>query len=1154
MKKLFLMFLSLVAGLLILSSCSLLGNFPYNSATTDSAETTEIPETSVTDDPSAPVTAVEKARISVNDFLAALADENAGTGADLFSELRSVSFSLTEDGATEPFLAMRDGLLYLSDPDEEERSVYLLPFTEKGYALLNSVGDSSAVVKAVPFSFADLAGRQNADLRFETGELSATKTAGTFEINRLWFSRMGWIDSTSQSAKYSGQVKLSETDGVSSLALNASTDAFTVNLTVTGNPEKPDITLKFYLNGNNGTVNSTRPIMLSVHRTTGEGTETVNLNVSASLYDDKTRITADAEIAYEVGPAGQPASFAGTCTLTVGDEPMILEIFRFEPPENVEADESFLTGRITGSVFGHEIETLSFTATATSGSDDKKIYPFHFENTSEKSDVVLEIPARAFELTKAEQTLLSRVNYYYENMETVNEQIRRINESATTYFSRYLNSSTPRHFYTYDESGTLILLTLVSGNQVQTSCVFDEKPIVPIACRHSGNFADYELSPAYRAAEQLKRDWNTAINQVEKEYSRSVHAYFCHYLEDYDLTVGFYGGANDTTPNFVSGRQIAINNIAAIYVPEGAFSLLDLCTEGPIYDEQCHRILTTPVPTAIRLTSWESVHNTDESQVLLSPAANRLGATLIRCDRCNKAYLQFENEGGTTRFLATLEQFGKYRSNDGQISGLIPQERDSDWVITYIDWEQYDGNFQTPDLAVPALPPEMGTLIGWFAGTDSIVQFYGTVELPEGFLFLGNSALEKMHPKGIRLPESLLYIGYRSLYSNFAEEITVPENVVYIGNHAFRSSTLKKLTVDAKHLTEFGAQELPALEELIFHSESIGSYYPPNAPKLTAVAIPEGVRKLLYNNSVTFSGRVVLPSTLTEIDGNFFMDNKDLTEVVLPAGLTIIGEYAFCNCTSLARVWVASNGATEGTDGKLELPLGLQKLGLRAFSGCPLLKYVEIPSGITVLPQGVFLESGLETVVLPDEMVGIHMGAFSKCKSLRSVNLPSALTWIGQSAFSGCESLEFETILFGNGMKQIDAFAFQNCKRIQRVDLPASLTRIQSTAFEGCEIGEMNVYCDLSKDTSSPGGSVNVINYYGKIGVFIWRSGKIINIHATELPESVAVVHQIPKSVVEINFAGDRETWNAAGYRIPYDSQTVVHFNVDFGDNTPPED
>lgn len=68
----------------------------------------------------------------------------------------------------------------------------------------------------------------------------------------------------------------------------------------------------------------------------------------------------------------------------------------------------------------------------------------------------------------------------------------------------------------------------------------------------------------------------------------------------------------------------------------------------------------------------------------------------------------------------------------------------------------------------------------------------------------------------------------------------------------------------------------------------------------------------------------------TKINDFEFMFNKQLTEYVIPDGVTEIGLGAFEGCTSLKSVTI---------------PDSVTKIGCYAFNGCASLKSVTIPRG-----------------------------------------------------------------------------------------------------------------------------------------------------------------------------------------------------------------
>ena len=86
-----------------------------------------------------------------------------------------------------------------------------------------------------------------------------------------------------------------------------------------------------------------------------------------------------------------------------------------------------------------------------------------------------------------------------------------------------------------------------------------------------------------------------------------------------------------------------------------------------------------------------------------------------------------------------------------------------------------------------------------------------------------------------------------------------------------------------------------------------------NDRKITSVLIPEGVT---YICSYAFAGctelhSISLPSTLEEISESAFADCTSLTEVTIPKNVWIVGPYIFMGCTSLAVINCEANAPTD---------------------------------------------------------------------------------------------------------------------------------------------------------------------------------------------------------------------------------------------------
>ncbi len=84
---------------------------------------------------------------------------------------------------------------------------------------------------------------------------------------------------------------------------------------------------------------------------------------------------------------------------------------------------------------------------------------------------------------------------------------------------------------------------------------------------------------------------------------------------------------------------------------------------------------------------------------------------------------------------------------------------------------------------------------------------------------------------------------------------------------------------------------------------------------------------------------------------------------------------------------------------RIIIPDGVTSIGDEAFHSCKNLKEAVIPDGLTAIGKYAFAYTGLETVALPDGLTDIGASAFAACGRLSSVTIPDSVTNIGRSAF-----------------------------------------------------------------------------------------------------------------------------------------------------------
>ena len=92
------------------------------------------------------------------------------------------------------------------------------------------------------------------------------------------------------------------------------------------------------------------------------------------------------------------------------------------------------------------------------------------------------------------------------------------------------------------------------------------------------------------------------------------------------------------------------------------------------------------------------------------------------------------------------------------------------------------------------------------------------------------------------------------------------------------------------------------------------------------------------------------------------------------------------------------------------IPSAVTEIGKQAFMDCSELKEVHIAQGVQVIGVSAFERCGIEVMVLPSSVTRIEGNAFAYNFSLRSVGMSASLAYIGDYAFAGCCTLPSITI------------------------------------------------------------------------------------------------------------------------------------------------
>lgn len=137
---------------------------------------------------------------------------------------------------------------------------------------------------------------------------------------------------------------------------------------------------------------------------------------------------------------------------------------------------------------------------------------------------------------------------------------------------------------------------------------------------------------------------------------------------------------------------------------------------------------------------------------------------------------------------------------------------------------------------------------------------------------------------------------------------------------------------------------------------------------------------------------------------------------------------------------------------KVNIPSALRTIKLCAFDGSDIAGAVELPEGVTEIPNGCFrMCLNLTEVKLPSTVTAIADRAFEKSPMLASVNLPDGLESMGAGAFTDCDALS--GIEIPAGVRIIEGGAFLQARNLSRVTFKGeSVDRIGTSAFESTAI------------------------------------------------------------------------------------------------------
>lgn len=201
------------------------------------------------------------------------------------------------------------------------------------------------------------------------------------------------------------------------------------------------------------------------------------------------------------------------------------------------------------------------------------------------------------------------------------------------------------------------------------------------------------------------------------------------------------------------------------------------------------------------------------------------------------------------------------------------------------------------------------------------------------------------------------------------------------------------------------------------------------------VLIPVLTVILLYISTHAKSKIIIKDNVLIGIESGIIERKSSIKQIIVPVGVTKLGENAFRECTKLESV---------------ELPETIETIGDSAFEDCYKLEHIELPKNLKNIEESAFRNCvNLKAIELPENLKRLRINAFRGCHSLKKIILHEGIEKIFTGAFLNCQGLE--EVEMKEGIKSIRAEAFSGCENIKSIKIPDSVEEIESKAFYSCK-------------------------------------------------------------------------------------------------------
>lgn len=394
--------------------------------------------------------------------------------------------------------------------------------------------------------------------------------------------------------------------------------------------------------------------------------------------------------------------------------------------------------------------------------------------------------------------------------------------------------------------------------------------------------------------------------------------------------------------------------------------------------------------------------------------------------------------------------------------------------------------------------PNSVTSVGSYAFKDCINLT--AVNISYNVTSIGSSAFQNCFSlTDINIPNSITSIGSSAFQDCInLTAVNIPNSVTTIGSSAFggcsalKSVTLGKGIKSIESDAFSGCNELASVE---FHCKEIGTWFS-KMSSIKNVIIGEevtsfangafnnctGLEKVTINNLDSWCRISRNNAAPNSYAGHLYLNDEEITNLVIPETVTSIGDYAFANFQSITNATLNDN---------------LTSIGNEAFNSCSNLAAITIPDNVESIGDLAFYGcTSLTRMTIPDKVSTIGIGAFAACSNMTRVTIGSGVNYIGTQAFFDCRNLSrvsisdlsawckikfdvplgigdlpedylptnplyyahnlvlnnknLRELVIPSDVTSINDYAFLNCSGLTSIVIPDNVTSIGEGSFSGC--------------------------------------------------------------------------------------------------------